>query len=111
MVLVKILSAAIPPLIKGGIRAFSKYESKVYTGLYGRSAGRGVRHGLAAGGVVGSLISNQDDGLNDGKISKTNVRTSSNKPNQARNRYVRNSNRCKPVQFKYRKYNRYSRSR
>ncbi len=49
-------------LLRSYYNVESKAFSKLYTGFpQSRSIGRGVRHGLTAGSVVGSLINNADD--------------------------------------------------
>ncbi len=55
-----------------GGKVFAQYESKVYTGLYGAHAGRGVRHGLAAGGAIGSFINSGGSENGNGQIPKGN---------------------------------------
>ncbi len=94
MVVVKIASLVGEAIIKYGPRAFKAYnktERKIFTSLYGHARGRGVRHGLAGGSAIGSLINNQDDGLNDAKIP-IGKRPKTSSSNQARNRRFRNSN-------------------
>ncbi len=86
-----------------GAKIFSKYESKVYTNLYGRAPGRGVRHGLAAGGIVGSFINNDNQLDDNGQIQKVNGPKAS-KPDKTRGGF-------RPVNggkysAKYRRYNR-----
>ena len=79
-----------------GSKVFSRYESKVYTKLYGTARGRGVRHGLTAGGIAGSLIndfSGEQDSALPKKSFKRNVFTSS-KSYKARGRFKRNC-RCR----------------
>ncbi len=93
-----------------GLKTFSKYESKVYTGLYGRARGRGVRHGLAAGATIGSLIKS-DNGIEpDGKVPFKNG-SNANQPNKARGGPQRNgrSSRSRYISHSY--CNRYPNAR
>ncbi len=38
------------------VRAFTKYDKKIFRNLYGQSGGRGVRHGRDIGAAVGGLL-------------------------------------------------------
>ncbi len=60
-------------------KLFSKYnktEKKLFTSLYGHARGRGVRHGLAGGSAIGSLISSDGLDLDNGSLSQINGTTS-----------------------------------
>jgi len=92
-----------------GLKTFSRYEGKTYTKLYGRTPGRGVRHGLALGSAAGSLIK-PDNGIEpDGSISQNNGIKAS-KSNQARSGYKRNSGSSRRVHIQYCNSNRRSNS-
>ncbi len=110
-------------IIKRAIR-MAPYESKMWKGLYGPSgrypgvsnykyAARGIQHGLAAGSVIGSLIS-------DGSNPYEGGQTQTGNPYQKRNRRFNSSKRSRRNNFKcncmrkhkrLRGYSRYSRSR
>ncbi len=70
MVIIQVIKTgiALAPHLKRGLKIYSKYESKVFTRLYGQSRGRGVRHGLAAGSAVGSLISGDNLSGDNGSV-------------------------------------------
>ncbi len=76
-----------------GLKVFSKYEGKTYTKLYGISAGRGVRHGLASGGVIGSFLNQGDSLLDDGSVSQNEYGNKTSSSNKARGRFQRYSGR------------------
>ncbi len=44
-------------LIERYTKLFTKYDKAVFRGLYGKSAGKGVRHGRDIGAAAGGLIS------------------------------------------------------
>ncbi len=92
------------------MKLFSKYEGKTYTKLYGLSRGRGVRHGLTAGGVIGSFINQDDLSAPDAPLSQ-NGKSKASKSYKTRFRQFRYSNRRKCVCGKSNKYNRHSYSR
>jgi len=92
-----------------GIRAASKYfkelhriDVKVHRGLYGATAGRGVRHGRDAGIFISQYIKGGDD-LDDG--SEIPEQAPPGKGVQARDRRQRRYN------GRYSKYNRFTRQR
>ncbi len=66
-VIIKGVSIAAPIIARYALR-YGRAEDKVFTRLYGTARGRGVRHGLAAGGITGGLISQGEDVLDDGEI-------------------------------------------
>ncbi len=102
-----IVSKVIPPLIQG-LKIFSKYEGKTYTKLYGVSRGRGVRHGLASGGVVGTLINQDNTELDDGKIPSNEYGNKASSKNKARSGFKRNSSRNYSAKYRNYKSNRYA---
>ncbi len=57
MVVAKIVRETGIYLIPKVFKAFQRYDVKVFRGLYGKSAGRGVRHGRDIGAAVGSSLS------------------------------------------------------
>ncbi len=84
-------------IIKRAIR-MAPYEAKMWKGLYGPSgrypgvsnykyAARGIQHGLAAGSVIGSIISDSSNPYDSGQIP------SSSYPNQKGNRRFYSSRR------------------
>ncbi len=74
-----------------GITRYYKLEGKAFNKLYtgfprSKTIGRGVRHGLTAGSIAGSLISNDEEQMNGGFQKSRNGLTSS--PSyQARSRF------------------------
>ncbi len=44
-----------PGLVKRGLQSFRKYDVKIHRNLYGKSGGRGVRHGRDAGSIIAGL--------------------------------------------------------
>ena len=71
-------------LVKRYSKAFTKYDKRIFKGLYGESGGRGVRHGRDLGAVVGGLMASQGkDDLDGG----TRITTPPSKFPQARRRY------------------------
>ncbi len=82
-------------VIKLGARSLVKYSGKeksFWASRYGRTGGRAVRHGLAIGPGIGSLLSNSGDTPGNGTIPFSNENVS-NQSNQARGRFKRSSNR------------------
>ncbi len=77
-------------------------------GGYGRQAQRGVRHGALAGSVIGTVLSEFGDDIEDG-FQKRQLPTSRKYP-KTRNRYSsRNNSRC-PTDFRPRRRRRQSNS-
>ncbi len=104
----------VGPIIRGvlqGAKIFAKYEGKTYTRLYGRTPGRGVRHGLAIGGAAGTLIDESGPVLDDGVSPQKPYGASSNKSNQARSRPKRSSSRKYNIRNGVCNCHRYSNSR
>ncbi len=49
------------------VRAFTKYDKKIFRNLYGQSGGRGVRHGRDIGAAAGGLLAlGKGDDLDNG---------------------------------------------
>ncbi len=100
MVLGKIAIEAV----KLGARSLVKYtgkEKKFWSTRYGSTGGRAVRHGLAVGPGIGSLLSN-DNGIEpDGKVSKPRYGAQTGKPDKARSGYKRYSSRRRRVHVQY----------
>ncbi len=46
-------------IIPRAIKTFTKYDKKIFRNLYGKSGGRGVRHGRDIGAAVGGLMAFQ----------------------------------------------------
>ncbi len=93
------------PIIARYAGKYGRAEGRVFNKLYGTTRGRGVRHGLAAGGAIGSVISNQDTALDDGTIQSGNGFKASSS-NQARGRQFGSTGKGykvrRPVNKKYR---------
>ncbi len=94
----------IKQIFGGAVKGFRRYyalEGKAFNRLYtgfpqSKTIGRGVRHGLTAGSVVGSLITDADDSPGNGfqKIRPTQQFTP-RKSYQARGGFTRRSrSRC-----------------
>ena len=49
-------------LIERGVKLFTKYDKQIFRNLYGKSGGRGVRHGRDIGSVVGGLYQSSRTG-------------------------------------------------
>ncbi len=81
--------------IKWGSR-YALAERKVFGKIYGRypgqSAAAGARHGLFAGGTIGSIITGSDN-LEQGGETKNEYGTKTGPSDQARGGYKRNSSR------------------
>ncbi len=104
-----VIGIGIRALVQGA-KVFAKYEGKTYTKLYGQARGRGVRHGLAGGGVIGSFIKD-DNGIEpDGKVQKPNG-SKTGKSNQARFRQFSNYSFKRRARVQHCNCNRYSYSR
>ncbi len=88
-IILKGIQVTSPHIAKALIR-YSRAEGKVFNKLYGTTRGRGVRHGLAAGGVVGSLISTESPSDDNGSLSKEDG-NASGKQNKTRSRFKRNT--------------------
>ncbi len=92
MVLGKIVSEAI----KFGHR-YATAESRVFNKIYGKtpgpSAARGARHGLVAGGYIGSVITGTDLLAGDGTLQKDEHGNKAGSPNKARGGFKRYSSR------------------
>ncbi len=108
--LVKAGQIAAPFVARAAIR-YSRAEGRVFNRLYGTSRGRGVRHGLAAGGVIGSLIGSGGDDSDNGSIPKKGNGPKTGKSNQARGRYISNSRSRYSSRQQRCKCHRYSNSR
>ncbi len=103
-------------LLRQGFRYSKRYitlEEKAFNKLYtgfpqSRTIGRGVRHGLVAGHIVGSFIENAPDTPGNGipTTFQKPKRFTSRKPYQTRSRFPRRSNRCYPSNKNYREYSR-----
>ncbi len=112
MVLVKIVTeiakVAIAASSKYGVRGlkgYSRAEGRVFTRLYGHARGRGVRHGLAAGGVIGNLINNGEEPPVNGKVPKFYPSNSKNKARGGQFRYSSQGNRVRYSSNKRRRRN------
>ncbi len=108
-VIIKGVSIAAPVLARYAIR-YGRAEGRVFARLYGTSRGRGVRHGLAAGGVAGSLLNQGGPNQDDATVPFKDV-PSSNKSNQARGGSFRNSYRSRSNKKYSCRCHRYSNSR
>ncbi len=96
-----------------GVKAATRYYrvegkafNKLYTGFPRSSViGRGVRHGLTAGSVAGTLITDDDNQLNGGSIQKfPKKQPKTGKPYKTRYRpTTRFSTKC-PTEFYPRKF-------
>ncbi len=75
-------------------------------GRYGLQARRGVRHGALAGSVIGSFITNTDDGLGNGIQKPVQPVNPSRPPHKARGGFSRRSN---ARHFNYNRPDRYGR--
>ncbi len=108
-----VLGPVITQVFKSGIKLAGRYyrlEGKAFNKLYtgfprSRVIGRGVRHGLTAGSIAGSLITNADDTPGNGiqtpfrKQSPTKAR----KSYKTRQGFARSNRfRC-PKPYKYRR--------
>ncbi len=51
----KVAGPALGYAVSRGVRAFKKYDVQIHRNLYGRSGGRGVRHGRDAGSIIAGL--------------------------------------------------------
>ncbi len=105
---VKIVSETFKQLVKFGSRYY-RLEGKAFQKLYqgfpqSRTIGRGVRHGLTAGSIVGSLINDAEDSPGNGfqkPFSKRQPITPS-KPYQTRRGFTRRSrSRCPSPERSY----------
>ncbi len=82
-------------LIPRAVKTFTKYDKAIFRGLYGKSAGRGVRHGRDIGAAVGGLMATQRGDDLDG-VSQGVQYSSRAKPQAYRGRgYKRRSSRTK----------------
>ncbi len=110
-------------IIKRAIR-MAPYESKMWKGLYGPSgrypgvsnykyAARGIQHGLAAGSVIGSLISDSTNPYESGQTQTGNPFKKGNRRFNSTRRRSRNNLKCNCMRkHKRLRWNRwYSRSR
>ncbi len=100
-----VLPIIIKELFKAGLKYGSRYyklEGKAFNKLYtgfpqSRTIGRGVRHGLTGGSIVGSLINQDGEVEQDYGIPQKRFRTPSNKRYQTYRRFKFGSRR----QYKY----------
>ncbi len=91
-----VVFTVVKEIIKAGIRYGSKYyayESKAFNTLYrgfpqSKTIGRGVRHGLTGGSVIGSLIADDSPGNGNNGFQKTIQRkfSKTSKPYKTRSR-------------------------
>ncbi len=99
-----VISVIARELLRTGTRLAQRYyalESKAFSKLYtgfpqSRTIGRGVRHGLFAGQIAGSLLNSADDTPGNGILApfkKSRIRPKASKPYKARGRQPA---RCPP---------------
>ncbi len=101
--------ALVSTIIKEVVKYASRYyrlEGKAFNKLYtgfpqSKTIGRGVRHGLTGGSIVGSLINTAEDTPGNGFQTPFFKQPKTGSQNKARNRptkryYSRNTIRCKP---------------
>ncbi len=86
-------------LIPRVVKTFTKYDKAIFRNLYGKSGGRGVRHGRDIGAAVGGLLAlGQGDDLDNG-VSQREQYSSRSKP-KARsgraNKYYSRGADCRP---------------
>ncbi len=86
-------------LIPRAVKTFTKYDKAIFRGLYGKSGGRGVRHGRDIGAAVGGILAlGQGDDL-DGKKGFQQQYSSRSKPKARRgraNKYYSRGADCRP---------------
>ncbi len=88
------ISIAAPIIGRYALR-YGRAESRVFNRLYGTARGRGVRHGLAAGGVAGTFIKSDNGIVGDAEIPFKRNGPKASKPYKTRSRFKRNSrSRC-----------------
>ncbi len=85
-------------LIPRVVKTFTKYDKAIFRNLYGKSGGRGVRHGRDIGAAVGGLLAlGQGDDLDNG-VSQREQYSSRSKPKargRRSNKYnISRSNYC-----------------
>ncbi len=92
-------------LIPAGYRAFRKYDVQTTNRLFGKSGGKGFRHGRDLGLILGEYIG--EDDLDAPSLQPPNGSKTYRKY-QARNRYKRFTKSGCPVCNRYRRNKRYS---
>ncbi len=105
-----VISRIAIELAKVGARSLVKYsgkEKKFWSNRYGKTGGRAVRHGLAAGPGIGNLLSRQEDGLSNGEDAKGNG-YAPGKPDKARSGFKRNSYGSNSAKYNSNRYRRCS---
>ncbi len=83
-----------------------RYDVKIHKGLYGATAGRGVRHGRDAGIFISQYFKSGDDLDEYAEPVPPGTKYPSGKFRKAHRRYQRRGGRCPP---KYNRRNQYRR--
>ncbi len=99
-----VLGPVVKEAFRIGVKALTRYyriEGQAFNKLYrgfpqSKTIGRGVRHGLTAGSVAGSLISDSGDSPGNGvQTPFTRTKSPSRRQNQTRGRQATRTNvRC-----------------
>ncbi len=115
MVLVPIARELFRQTVKFASRYY-RYEGQAFNKLYrgfpqSKTIGRGVRHGLTSGSVIGSLINEAPDSPGNGNQKTIPSKSTTNQPYQTRRGFTARS-RARRDRFCYPpRVNRYSYSR
>ncbi len=93
-------------LVPRAYKAFRQYDVRLTNQLFGKSGGKGFRHGRDAGLILSDFLGGDD--LDRHAVQPPFNGTPSNRNYQTRNRYVGRSNPRRPVCYRPRRNKRYS---
>ncbi len=110
MVLVGLLRPVVTQIIKQASRYY-RVEGKAFNALYkgfpqSKTIGRGVRHGLTAGSIAGSLLNGGGDDITSGIPKKNSRKRDSSRPSYKTRSRPANRRRFRCPEFQRGGYNR-----